>query len=75
MSMQTWTNSQPIVVTVDRARMSSGNAVPYGADTAELLDVDVISSPGLALITPNRFRGLLERVTDLISPSSAPTSI
>jgi hypothetical protein len=29
------------VVTVDRARMSSGNAVSDGADTAELLDVDV----------------------------------
>ena len=29
------------MVTIDRARMSSGNAVPYGADTAELLDVDV----------------------------------
>ena len=29
------------MVAVDRARMSSGNAVPYGADTAELLDVDV----------------------------------
>jgi hypothetical protein len=47
------------VVTVDRARMSSGNAVPYGADSAELLDVDVDQLTwGLALITPNRFRGL-----------------
>jgi hypothetical protein len=47
------------VVAVDRARMSSGNAVPYGADTAELLDVDVDELTwGLALIAPNRFGGL-----------------
>ena len=46
-------------MTVDRARMSSGNAVSDGADTAELLDVDVDELTwGLALIAPNRFRGL-----------------
>jgi hypothetical protein len=39
--------------------MSSGNAVPYGADTAELLDVDVDELTwGLALVAPNRFREL-----------------
>src|SRR5262245_42117314 len=47
------------VVTIDRARMSSGNAVPYGADTAELLDVDVDELTwGLTFIAPNRFRRL-----------------
>src|SRR6476619_2930026 len=39
--------------------MAARKAVPYAADTAELLDVDVDQLTwGLALITPNRFRGL-----------------
>ena len=47
------------VVTIDRARMSSGDAVPYGADTAKLLDVDVDELTwGLTFIAPNRFRRL-----------------
>ena len=55
------------VVTIHRARMSSGNAVPNGADAAELLDVDVDELTwDLAFIAPNRFRGL--QGTQLIQP-------
>lgn len=58
--MQTWTNSQPIaVVTVDHARMSSGDAVPDGADPTELLDIDVDELARLlAFVAPDRFSRL-----------------
>jgi|SRR5208282_1483233 len=60
-SMQTWTNSQPMLVTVDGARISSGDAVPDGADPAELLDIEMDEfARMLALIAPNRL-GRLQR--------------
>src|SRR5262245_9917780 len=43
-------------VAIDHARLSSGNAMSYGADAAELLDVDVDElARVLALVAPDRF--------------------
>jgi hypothetical protein len=40
----------------DRARISPGDAVPHGADPAELLDIDMDElARVLALITPDWF--------------------
>jgi hypothetical protein len=51
------------VVTIDRARVSSGDAMACGADTAELLDVNVDELTwSLTFIAPNRFRGLLDNL-------------
>ena len=44
------------VVTVDGARISTGDAVSDGADAAELLDIDVDElARVLALVAPDRF--------------------
>jgi hypothetical protein len=49
------------VVTVNGARMSSGDAVPDGADPTELLDIEMDEfARMLALIAPDRF-GRLQR--------------
>jgi hypothetical protein len=63
-----WTNSQPMpMVTVDRATISPGDAVPHGADPAEFLDVDMDEfARFLALIAPDRFGRF--QGTELIQP-------
>lgn len=58
------------VMTVDRARISPGDAVPDGADPAELLDIEVDEFAWvLALVAPDRFRWLQR--TQLIQPQPA----
>src|SRR5215211_6948431 len=43
-------------VAIDHARLSSSDAVPHGADAAELLDVDVDElARVVALVAPDRF--------------------
>jgi len=58
------------VVTIDHARISSRDAMPYRADPAELLDIDVDElTRVLALIAPDRFGRF--QGTQLIQPQSA----
>jgi hypothetical protein len=47
-SVQTWTYSQPMSVAIDHAGLAAGDAMPHRANAAELLDVDVMSSPGFS---------------------------
>jgi hypothetical protein len=55
------------VVTVDRARISPSDAVPHGANPAELFDIQMDELTGmLAFITPDRFSRL--QGTELVQP-------
>jgi hypothetical protein len=69
--MQTWTTA---VVTVDRARISPGDAVAHRADSAELFDIEMDElARMLAFITPYRFGRL--QGTELFNPSRRRTRL
>jgi hypothetical protein len=68
-SMQTWTYSDA-EVTIDHAGLSACDAMPNGADSAELLDIDVDKlARVVTFVAPDRF-GRLEG-TQFVQPEPA----
>ena len=59
------------VVTIDRARISPGDAMPHRTDPAELFDIEMDElTRMLAFITPDRFTGAADAAgrSDLANP-------